>query len=194
MPDPNWTAEYNTGNTPEQNGFSRTLYNSPVVTATTSGPPAGRNVEINSDNGDAVFITSQVPSLDPTLGASAEMDVEVVGAGDAGFEMTFLNSAVLVNIFQNSVNVSIPTGDDGTGASETDVATADNGDAPHTWRYLFDSSRNVSLYRDEVLVVGPIAASTITKPFQRVLWWGEGGGTQTYWGFRYYTGGAVIPG
>lgn len=194
MPDPAWTQNYATNQSPESNGFTRNINRSPVITEITTGNPANRRVEIDSDNGDVVFLTSSVPSLDPLVGVTIEADIQTAGPGDAGFELTFLNAAVLVNVYSGSVDISIPRGDDGTGASETTFITADNGDTEHIWRYTFDASRNVRLYRDEILVGGPILASTVTKPFQRVLWWGEGGGTQIYWGFRYFIGGAVVPG
>ncbi len=191
MPDPSWTAEYNTAQSPESNGFTRQLVNSPIVTEVTSGNPSDRRVEIGSDDGDAIFLTSSIPSLDPTVGVTAEALVSCSGAGDAGFELTFLDAAVLLMVYENSVEVSWPS--DGTiPSSGVQVPTDTNTEA--LIRYLFKSDSTVEVYRDSELIIGPVSVSRPSKPFQRVLWWGEGGGTQTFKAFRYWIGGAMAPG
>jgi hypothetical protein len=192
MPDPAWTDEYDMGNLPAVNGFTEQDVASPVVTLQTTGNPANRRIEIESSNGDAIFLTSSVPSLDPTVGVTAEAVLSCTGAGDAGFELTFLNAAVLLMVYENSAEVSWPSGPVVPGNSIT-VATASNaGDV--RWRYLFKPDRNIEVYRDEVLIIGPVPVSDPDKPFQRVLFWGEGGGTQIFREMMYWIGGAMVPG
>ena len=200
MPDPAWTKDYNMGNLPEDNGFTGVLTNSPVILFQTTGNPNNRRVEINSDNGDAVFITSSVPSLDMTFGATLEAEGSVSGSGDAGFELTFLDLAILVNVMENSVSLSIPPGTDAPGGAgsfvdgqEIIVPTAPN-NVRTTWRVTIDPDRDWRVYRGLVLVAGPIATHFIIKPFQRILFWGEEGGVQIFNGMRYFIGGAVEPG
>lgn len=193
MPDPNWTNEYNTGNTPEANGFTRELNGSPVVTETTSGNPSNRKVEIVSDDGDAIFLTSTVPSLDKTTGATCEVDVQCSGPGDFGFELTFLDAAVLCMIWSDKITVDFPSGSSIPGG-ELIASGLDNASSEITVRLLIKPDGNFEVYRDGVLILGPAPYSDPTKAFQRVLWWGEGGGTQTVYGLRYYLGGAVAPG
>lgn len=196
MADPVWTEEYNMGNTPENNGFTRTLQNSPIITENTTGNPSNRNVEINSDNGNAIFLTASIPSLSLPPGATLEAEGSVSGSGDGGFELTFLDSAILVNVFEGFVNYSMPSGVDNqgnpVGPIEEEVDTPSN-NARLIWRVTIDGDRFWNIYRAGVLVAGPIPAHFITKPFQRVLWWGEGGGIQTFYSMKYYIGGAVAP-
>lgn len=201
MPDPTWTDEYNLQSSPEDNGFGRQLVGIPTIVEQTTGSPANRRVEIQSDLGDVIFTTAAVPSLDEAVGASAEVDVEVTGQGDAGFEFTFLDGAALVNVFSDLVNLSIPQGDDGTPGTELNFAS--NNTVPIRIRLTVDPSRNVRLYRALIAdlvwseltnVSTPPVAPVTAKPFQRVLWWGEGGGTQIFRGLRYFTGGPVVPG
>lgn len=193
MPDPNWTAEYNYGNTPEANGFSRTLYNTPIVTEIISGNPSNRRVEIDSDNGDAVFLTSNIPAFDPTVGATGEVEVSCNGSGDVGFEITMLDMAVGINIWETFIELYHPVGDDGTPGWTEQALGLDNSVLTLV-RVVIDGSRNVSLYRNGSLILGPVVAPIISKPFQRFLWWGEGGGTQEFRNKKFYIGGGVIPG
>lgn len=185
-----WTQTYNWAQSPEGNSFTRTYYGSPVVNEVTGGPPSGRKVEIDSTNGSAVFLTSQVPTLDPTVGTTTEMRVAVTGAGDAGCEMTFLSRVVSLQVFANSVNLYAPQ-NVGDGVNIT-VPTASNG-AATLFRFTFDPNSQARVYREGVLVIGPVTIGAVTQPFQRVLWYGEGGGTQTFNVLRYYSGGAVAP-
>jgi len=193
MPDPAWTAQYNLAQTPEGNGFTRRDYNSPVVTLTTGGQPANRKVVIDSTNGDTVYTTSNVPSLDSGVGATAEMMVSVTGAveGDAGIELTFLDRAVLVQIYPNKIVTSICN--DLTGNVEQTFPTASNG-TDTLIRVTFDATKNLRVYRAGVLLAGPLSTAGCVKPFQRVLWWGESGAIATFKQFKYYIGGAVVPG
>ena len=200
MPDPAWTEDYNINNSPEENGFTRILTGSPTILEQTTGNPNDRRLEITSDNGEAVFTTSSVPSLDMTVGATLEAVGLVSGVGDAGFELTFLDLAILVNVMENSVNLSIPPGTDAPGGAgnfvdgqEIVIATAPN-NVKTTWRVTIDSARDWRVYRDVVLVAGPIATHFIVKPFQRILFWGEGGGTQSFYDMKYFIGGSVVPG
>jgi hypothetical protein len=192
MPDPAWTQQYQFNQSPEGNGFTRRLYRTPIVTEVTGGNPANRRVEIDSTNGDAVFITSAVPSLDSSVGATAEMVVNVTGAadGNAGVELSFLDRAVLLMVYPNKIGISAAQED---GQIEQEVATASN--APDTEvRMTLDASKDLRIYRNDALILGPISTQTKTKPFQRVLWWGESGALVTFRALRYYLGGAVIPG
>lgn len=193
MPDPVWTQQYNLQQTPEQNGFTRTLSGSPTVTTQTSGPAANRRVEVNSNNGDCVFLTSQVPALDATVGATAESVCSCSGAGNAGFELTFLSRAFLVMVFENRIDVTICRDGAPQPSDEQSIPTASNG-SNITLRFTTDGSSNLRVYRNGVLILGPTPLPACVKPFQRVLWWGEAGGTQIFRAFRYYIGGAVEPG
>lgn len=188
MPDPSWTMQYNWAQAPEGNGFTRRLVRSPVITEVISGNPAARRVEINSDNGNAIFLTSQVPALDAAVGVTAEAQVRVSGAGDAGFELTFLNAAILVNVYENLVNIY-----DSAQGQETEVAVGLSNAVDTLIRMTFAPDRTCRFYRNGVEIHSLIAGVT-AKPFQRVLWWGEDGGTQVFNIFRYYSGGPVPPG
>ena len=192
MPDPAWTQQYAFNQTPEANGFTRTLYNSPVVTEVTSGNPANRRVEIDSTNGDAVFTTSAVPSLDSSVGATAELQVAVTGAadGDAGVELTFLDRAVLIMVFPDKISIEVAQD---AGAFSQEFATASNG-TDTLVRVTFDNTKALRVYRAGVLLAGPISTTTAVKPFQRVLWWAESGAIATFKIFRYWLGGAMAPG
>ncbi len=192
MPDPAWTQQYNFQQTPEQNGFTRTLSGSPVVTTQTSGPAGGRRVEVTSTNGDCVFLTSQVPSLDSNVGVTMEMVLSCSGAGDAGFELTFLNIAFLIMVFANRIDLTLVQ-DEVPGQVDLSIPTATNG-VDVEIRATVDGSKVLRLYRNDVLISGPHQLNPCVKPFQRVLWWGEGGGTQIFRALRYYLGGAVVPG
>lgn len=188
MPDPVWTAEYDFSSTPEANGFTRVLYNTPTLTLVTSGSPANRRVEVNSDQGSVVFVTSSIPSFDDSVGATGEAGLAVSGTGDAGFEMTFLNRAMLIQIFQSSLLVTL-AGD--TGEQNYEFVTGDN-TANTLWRATYQSGQ-LRVYRAGVLVAGPLTVPVAIKPFQRFLWWGEGGGAQVFRKLVYYVGGAVAP-
>lgn len=199
MPDPTWTDDYNFGNTPESNGFTRTLTGSPVVTEVTSGNPANRRVEINSDNGDAVFLTASVPSLDDLVGATGEFEAQCTGGGDVGFEITMLGTVILVNVFETFVELYCPAGDDPVAQPTISLEYSGQDNTVTTkWRVTIgpEPDQECHLYRDEVELtpVGGINLNDVTKSFQRVLWWGEGGGTQVLRGMRYYQGGPVVPG
>ena len=192
MPNPIWSAEYAFNQAPEANGFTRRESGSPVITEQTSGTPANRRVEINSDNGDAVWATTTVPALDPLVGTTTEFQTRVSGSGDAGVETTFLTFAVLCMVWENMISVSQPRGDNGDPGGETEIATASNA-VDTLVRFNFSPDRTVTVYRNGI-EIHSFTANVITKPFQRVLWWGEGGGTQVFNIFRYYNGGSVPPG
>ena len=184
MPDPAWTNQYSMNQSPEGNGFSRTLYGTPVITEVTGGSPANRRVEINSNNGSVVFITSQVPSLNDDTGATVEMIVDVSGAGNAGFELTFLNRYIGVQIYTNRITIQA-----GNGLQE--AATPSN--ASNVTIRLIYAAGQCSIYRNGSLV-GTYAVAVNANSFQRVLWWGEEGGTQIFRALRYWVGGAMAPG
>jgi hypothetical protein len=200
MPDPVWTMQYMMNQTPEGNGFTR-AYDYPIaaaVNAVTGGSPANRRVEIDARAGNdcgIVFLTSTIPSLDFTKGATLETIVNVSGDanGDAGMELTFLSYAVLLMIHPNKACVYSPEGDDGTPGFEVAVNT-DSNNADLKWRITFDTDHNVRVYRDSALLIGPLAAPIVTKPFQRVLWWAESGVLAVWRAFRFYVGGAVAAG
>jgi hypothetical protein len=193
MPDPTWTEEYNLQSSPEVNGFTRQLDGSPVVNEVTSGNPSQRRVEIDSTNGDAIFVTSNVPAFDKTVGATLEADVQCTGTGDIGFEITFLDGVCLAMIWQDRITIEFPTGQTIPGA-EYEAAGQDNSTNPVKVRLLAKPDGNFECYRDGVLILGPLPYSDAVRSFQRFLWWGEGGGTQKMRGIRYYLGGAVAPG
>lgn len=193
MPDPNWSFEYNFSNGSLNNGFTRTDYGTPVVDEITSGNPSNRRIEINSDNGDAVYRTTDIPSFDTSNGATGEFDVSCFGTGICGFEITFLDQVILAQVYQSKISIYSPNGDNATGEFEIEVDTPDN-TVVTKFRIVVTNSGQVSFYREGVLVAGPQQLPTVTKPFQRFLFWGEGGGTQTLNGVRFYIGGGVIPG
>jgi len=191
MADPIWTANYSLAQTPEQNGFTRTLYGEPIVTLTTSGPTANRKVVVDSTSGDCVFTTSQVPTLDSTVGATLEFITSQNGGGDVGCELTFVNKAFGVEVYDNNVIARICQ-DAAPGELTVDVPTSGNG-SDTTWRVTIDDSAQFRLYRNTALTIGPTGIPECIKPFQRVLWWKEGGGTGIFKKMAYYLGGAVAP-
>lgn len=187
MADPVWSGQYNYAQTPEQNGFTRVLYNAPVITLVTGGTPASRRVEVTSNAGDAVFQTTSVPALSVANGATVQIQVQVSGAGDAGYELTFQQLVFQVQVYANRVTVTVP---DGTGEHQVD--SNDNSAATVTVRSTVDATGVLRTYRNTVLIdTRQLPANT--QPFQRVLWWGEGGGLQTFRQMAYYTGGPVAP-
>lgn len=192
MPDPTWTLQYNYANTPESNFFTRTLYNIPTINEVRSG--SNRRVEIDSTNGDAVFTSSIVPSLDSDVGATAEFMVNVSGNvnGDAGIELTFLDRAILVQVYPNHVYVGL-TGDLET--LEYTIPTAsNNSDLLYRITYSGSGDNIINVYRGGTLIGGPYNPPVADKTFQRVLWWCEGGAISTWKGMKYYLGGPVVPG
>ena len=189
--DPNWTAQFIFSQAPEANGLTRTLYGTPTVTSITTGSAANRRLIIDSAGGDCVFTTSQVPSLDSTVGATIEFTIAQTGAGDAGFELTFLNRAFGVEIHETSVTVRICQ-DAAPGEITQSASTALN-TTDVLWRLTVDGSSQLRLYRAGTLIIGPVTVPGCVKPFQRVLFWGEGGGTSVWKKVAYYIGGAVAP-
>lgn len=194
MPDPNWTQSYNYANSPENNGFTRVLTNSPVISEISSGPPADRRLEIDSNNGAAVFLTSQVPTLDPQIGITAEYRARVSGTGNAGIEATFLNAAVLLMLYADRLELSIPT--DRPDNSDRILVSVSglNNTVDTVIRLTFSAARAVTIYRNGTALTGPWTAPTLNKPSQRLLFWGEAGGTQVFTLMRWYQGGPVAPG
>lgn len=201
MATPAWTAQYNFGNTPEQNGFTRIVSDAATLVLTQSGPTAGRKLTVNCTNADdsVVLVTSTVPSLSESIGATAEAIVAVSGATlgiyppDAGFELDFLNHNIQILVQQTAIVVSL--GDDALAANQnTTVPTADNSTAT-TIRLTVDNAGNVRVYRNTVLIFGPVAWPVAVSPFQRVLFWGENGGpsSMVFTEMAYYLGGAVAP-
>ena len=70
----------------------------------------------------------------------------------------------------------------------------------HLWRIVFGpnagepSILEVSLYRDGLLVVGPIPTLEHIRPFQRILWWVESDAIASIKAIKFFLGGGVIPG
>ena len=192
MPDPNWTLNASFSQTPESNGFTRETYGAPVINQVTTGPQANRRVEVNTDAGGVVWKTSQVPSLDPAIGCTLEYVCSCSGAGNAGIELTFLSRAVMVQVYQNKI-VSILASDGIPQQVITEAATASNA-SDTTVRVTFDSSNNIRVYRNGTLIIGPVAVPVCVKPFQRILWWAEEGGTQIFKQVKAWLGGAMAPG
>ena len=186
MADPVWTNQYALNQTPEQNGFTRVLYSSPVVNAVTTGTPANRRVEITSSTGDAVFVLSNVPSLDISNGATIETTLSCSGSGDAGFELTFQTTHFGIQVYQNSVTVVVADG-----LPEHTIDTSSNS-SDTIIRATVSSDNTLRVYRAGVLV-DTRSMPLDNHPLPRVLWWGEAGGTQIFRALKYYVGGAVAP-
>lgn len=196
MPDPVWTSQYSTSNTPENNGYTRRTKNSPTINEVRTGTVSNRRVEINSTNGEAVFETTNAPALNSATGATLEVMLNVSGTdaeSHAGCELTFSNRAVIFQVHPNACRVTI-AGDNGTG-QEYDIATAAN-NSDILWRatYSGTATNQFRLYRAGTLVAGPYNLSTTTKPSARILWWVEAGATATFKAIKTYVGGAVAPG
>lgn len=189
---PVWTDTYDTALTPEANGYTRLLYGSPAITVVSNGSPGGRHVAIDATNGDAYFLTSTVPTLEAFLGATLEWKVGVVGPGEAGMQLTFLDHATLVDVFADSVTLNACS-DVGGGYVSQNVPTASNAAATTTFRLTFDMDSQIRLYRNGVLTVGPLTAPQCLKDSQSILWWGESGATATFTSVSYYLGGPVAP-
>ena len=188
MPDPIWTNQYSFSQTPEQNGFTRILYDAPLLTIQTTGPTANRRVEINSDAGSAVFQISNVPSLTTLLGATAEIIAAISGPGNAGIELTFQDRYFGVQVYENRITVAV---DDGQGPHEVAAGQSNSGNT--TIRVTVSPDFTLRVYRAGVLVDTRALPGT-EKPLPRVLFWGEEGGTQIFRTLRYYIGGPVAPG
>ena len=200
MPDPVWTMRYQMNQTPEGNGFTRSFDYTlqAIVTEVTGGSPANRRVELDARAGldcGVVFLTSTVPSLDFTQGATAETIVNVSGDsnGNAGIELTFLSYAVALQVYPGKVKLYAPGDGNPDPSVDVTVPTASN-NADIKWRITFDTLHQVHIYRDDLLVIGPVVVPIVVKPFQRVLWWAEGGVLTIWRAFRFYVGGAVPAG
>jgi len=185
MPDPSWTLVYNFKHTPEWNRFTRNLYGSPIVQENS------QNLTLDTNNGDVAFVTSDVPSLDMSLGATLEIEASTTLTGDIGAEFTFLDAAFGFRIYLNKVIVDIVS-NNWPPYIWREVATADNS-SPTLWRLTIDNTRQLRLYRATVLIVGPESIPVKTCPFQRVLFWGEEGGVQTFTKMAFWLGGAMAP-
>ena len=192
MPDPNWSTQFNFSQTPETNGFTRQVYGTPVIQEVTSGSQANRRVEINTDAGSVVWGTTQVPSLDPTIGCTLEYVCNCTGTGNAGIELTFLSRVVAVQVY--AAEVRFYTVQDGVEPPPPTIVLTTANSANTTIRVTFDSSNNVRVYRNGTLIIGPQAVPVAVKPFQRVLWWAEEGGVQTFRTIKVWLGGAMAPG
>jgi hypothetical protein len=185
--EPNWSMLYDFSLTPEANGFTRkTHVGTPTANFITRGNPFTRRIEIDSTSGDLVFLTSSVPSLHGET--TAEFTVAVNGApeGNAGLELTFLDTAISMMVYPARMQVLL------CGNQSFEVATASN--APETvWRTTLDGS-NLRVYRAGVLVFGPVGVPTCSPyKFQRFLWWVEEGAIVTIRKVAYYIAGAVAP-
>ncbi len=188
----NWTAQYNFTNTPEANGFTRLLVGDGAINLQTTGPPSGRNISVvTGPDGQGVLTTSQIPAFDDSLGATGEAIVSVNGAGDAGFEIDLLHQSIAIQVFQDSLMVTYLTSP--TSSANPTFATASN-TTPTTWRMTISGSRELNVYRNAVLIAGPITLVSVPLPFQKFLWWGEAGGTFVFTEMAYYIGGPVAPG
>jgi len=192
MADPNWTAQYNFGQTPEQNGFTRILYGSPTVNLVTTGHTSNRRIEVNSTAGDVVFLLSSTPSLNnKTLGATVEAVVAVSGSGDAGFELTFQTNHFGIQIYSDRITVAINDGNEPTA-----VAVGQSNSADTTVRATVTPGEGTDgrlrVYRNGVLV-HTVDLIPSDQPMPRVLFWAESGGTQVFRAMKFYVGGPVAP-
>jgi len=186
MPDPNWTSQYNFSTTPENNGFTRVLHGSPDINLVMTGQTANRRIEIDSTSGSAVFLLSNVPSLNITQGATVESLVSVNGAGDAGYELTFQGTFFGVQVYQNKITIVV---NDGNGPQEfvTDSNATDT-----IVRATVSPSSILNVYRNGVLIATK-AMPASSSQLPRVLFWGEDGGIQTFKSLKFYIGGPVAP-
>jgi hypothetical protein len=193
MADPVWTNQYNTALGPEQNGtFTQNLASYSVassINSITSGSPANRRLEITGGNvnAGAVWLTSQVPTLDPTIGTTIESLVQVSGDDQCnfGYELTFLDRAIGLQVHQNRITVQVL---DGQGLHIFN--TADN--SGQTRVRLTYAVGIASIYRNAVLL-GTIPVPSSPFQSQRVLYWQEGLGSVTIRELKYFVGGAVAP-
>lgn len=193
MPTPSWSFTYNMAQTPEANGFTRLIHSpDPIITLVTSGTPANRRIEVNTDGGgDLICLINNVPSFSVANGMTAEALINVAGAGDVGFEARFIGLAISVSIFSGKVRLEIPFSQ--TTPTYVEAATAAN-NADILWRTTFDGS-NARIYRAGVLVLGPV--SMIVKvgemPQANFMFWFEGGGTGIIKSMNFFIGGPVVP-
>jgi len=200
VPDPNWTAEYAWNRSPEGNSFAliddlgRDSSTHPAVTAVTSGNPSLRRLEVDSDVERAVFKTSGSPGFDPTVGATMEAVLScAAGSGNAGIEVTFLNTAVSLAVTPDRTWLDIPGG---TEPSISEEFLGQDNTSAVRFRITMDGSRTVRVYRDGVELGSGWTAPTLADlKAERALIWGEGGGLQTFQDtLAYFVGGAVAPG
>ena len=192
MPDPAWSFQASFSQLPEANGFTRELYGSPVINAVTTGPQANRRLEVNTDNGGVVFFTTQIPSLSTVSGCTMEFVCSCNGIGNAGIELTFLDRVVTVQVYQNKVQLRMVS--DGIPQEVVNEANTAANTSDTTFRVTFDDQNKARVYRNGTIILGPTDVPTCVKPFQRVLWWAEEGGTQIFKQIRFWLGGAMIPG
>jgi len=197
MPDPAWTFEYNMSQSPAQNNFTERLIRSPVVTYQTSGNPANRRIEVDSTNGDAIWLSSTVPSLDLSLGTTMEWLASVNGPvfGDIGVELRFGDRAASVVAYPDAIDWII----NGQGPQPPDVSpipTPNNG-GDVLWRLLLNPSPNptMEVYRAGVQVIAPLSVPlSSTHPFEQILFFCEGGATGIFRELKIFLAGAVVPG
>lgn len=191
MPNPNWTAEYAFNALPEANGFTREVVGAPVQTIVTSGSPANRRVELQSDQGSVIFHGAGIP-LNEVVGATMECIVNVTGVGDAGFELTFLERHIGIQIYASRVTVTLPDGQE-----PHEILTPSNG-SNTTFRATLIRIAGVAtlnLHRAGAPVpIGTFIVPAYSHASPRVLFWGEEGGTQIFRALRYWLGGAMAPG
>lgn len=180
-PPGSWT-EYNFSNTPDQNGFTEQPDTNAVVNIVSTGPQADRRVEITPNGGNKVFITTDSPNLDPSVGATGEISVAVSAPNEfSGFEIRYLNGVINWVCSSEITEINIPGGfpnPDFTGtpiASQVQDVSGQNNTNQIVFRITVDSSRDVMLYRNGVLLFGPLNLPYIQKPSQTFMWWGEGG-------------------
>jgi hypothetical protein len=191
MADPNWSAQYNFGQTPEQNGFTRVLYGEPTVSLVTSGNTANRRIDINSDTGDVIFLLSTVPNLNnKTQGATVEVVAAVTGAGNAGFELTFQTNHFGIQIYSDKITVTINDRQE-----PHEFAIGQSNETNTTVRATVTpdgADGTLRIYRNAVLV-DTRALVPSDQPLPRVLFWAEAGGSQTIRAMKFYIGGPVAP-
>jgi hypothetical protein len=199
MADPTWDDQYDYSKSPEDNGFTRTIYKKdksptgkdPVVTETKTGPSANRKVEVDSTDGNVIFIAENPSGMDEDTGVTVDAMVSVTGVGHAGVELTFRNTAILIDIWESNVQIYCPKGRSTVPWTHQDIATASNAKA--IFRITYKKSEGVALYRNGLHLFGPTKTPQIPKPYNRILWWGEDGGTQTFHDLKYYFKGVSAP-
>ncbi len=193
MPDPDWTLEYNMAQDPAGNQFTGQFKGSVAVNPVTSGNPANRRLEIDTTGGGGVvYIQDNEPILfDPDVGLTGEVVLSVAG-GNAGFEFTFLDRAILLDVQSNNVEI-YSTGSEGSTNFAVDMTIE------RRIRVTLSNVPEAVVYIDGVQRIGPAPVfTTLSKPVKRFLFWGEvfqgTGGLITFRELKNFVGGPVAPG
>jgi hypothetical protein len=194
MADPIWSDQYDYSKSPEDNNYSRVIYSKLDPSPTGADPvitEKSTEVEIDSNNGSVVFVTENPVGMEKSKGITVDFTVTVTGVGHAGVELTFMDCAILVQIYESRLEIYCPQGRSKVPWTNQNIATMANSNI--TYRITYDETNGVSVYRGKTKYFGPALTPKIPKPYNRILWWGEGGGKQVFHSFKYYFDGTVVP-